>query len=60
MDDATLEALARAAGLERALAEFRADLRAAAEQVEKQRRTLGGVLGPTDEPWPPMQVEKQS
>jgi hypothetical protein len=60
MDDATLEALARAAGLERALTEFRADLKAAAEQVEKQRCTLSGALGPADEPWPPMQVGKPS
>jgi hypothetical protein len=59
MDDQTLEALARAAGLDRALREFRADLKAAAEQVERQRRTLREKLGPADEPWPPMQAQKQ-
>ena len=59
MDDQTLETLARAAGLERALKEFRADLAAAANQVEKQRRTLAQALDPADEPSPPMQVEKQ-
>ncbi|HUK07810.1 MAG TPA: hypothetical protein VLX09_08095 [Stellaceae bacterium] len=58
MDDATLEILARSAGLDRAFADFRDDLKAAAEQVEKQRRTLAKPLGPADEPWPPMRVEK--
>ena len=58
MDDQTLEMLARAAGLQRALEEYRADLAAAASQVEKQRRVLAEALAPSDEPSPPMQVEK--
>jgi len=59
MDDERLETLARAAGLEGALAQFREDLAAAARQVETQRRMLPALeLTPADEPWPPMQVEK--
>ena len=55
--DAQLVAtLARAAGLERALAEFPEDVAAAAEQG---LGNAGIVLYPTDpaaEPWPPMQA----
>ena len=58
MDDITLETLARAAGLKRALEEFRADVAVAASQVEKQRRALAPALRPEEEPSPPMQVEK--
>lgn len=58
MDDVTLETLARGAGLKRALEKFRADVAAAASQVEKQRRALAPALGPEEEPSPTMQVEK--
>ena len=50
-----VETLARAAGLDLALAEFREDVMAAAAQVRAQRQALGGNR-PTGEPWPPMRV----
>jgi hypothetical protein len=56
MDDSLLPALARAAGLEKALAQFPDDVRAAFEQA---RRTAGAVPAPASpvaEPWPPMQA----
>ena len=54
MDQVLLESLARAAGLERALAEFPDDVAAAAAQA---LNNAGAVQVPTDpkaEPWPPM------
>lgn len=57
MDDRTLEVLARTAGLDLALKDYRSDLEAAARQIEEQRRTLGTDKLPSDaEPWPPMIV----
>ena len=56
MSDSLMEALARAAGLDKALERFPDDVRAAFAQA---RRTGGGVPSPEDptaEPWPPMQA----
>lgn len=56
MDVHLIEALARAAGLERALAEFPDDLAAAAAQAESN---IAGVTPPKTqgaEPWPPMRA----
>ena len=55
MDQQFVAALARAAGLEKALAEFPDDVVAAAAQALDN---AGAVKYPTDpaaEPWPPMQ-----
>ena len=56
MTDPELELIARAAGLKTALAQFRADVKAAAEEAERLRTTLKGPLTAADEPWPPMKV----
>lgn len=56
MSDDLMVALARAAGLDKALERFPDDVRAAFAQA---RRTGGGVASPTDpaaEPWPPMRA----
>jgi hypothetical protein len=54
-DEAAIEAQVKAAGLERAWAEFRDDVIAAARLVAAQRSALAAVP-PADEPWPPMRV----
>jgi hypothetical protein len=54
--DPVIAALAKAAGLEKALAEFPDDVRTAAEQA---MNNTGAVRTPTDpsaEPWPPMRA----
>jgi hypothetical protein len=54
--DPVVIALARAAGLDKALADFPDDVRAAAAQALDN---AGAVLVPTDpaaEPWPPMRA----
>jgi len=54
--DPHIAALARAAGLEKALAEFSDDVAAAAAQA---LNNAGAVKVPTDpaaEPWPPMRA----
>jgi len=56
MTEQELEVIARAAGLEKALTEFRDDLRIAAKQADDLRRALAKPLGPADEPWPPMRT----
>ena len=53
-DENFLEALAHAAGLEAVWRDFRADLVAAAQQVDDQRRVLNAELPPVAEPWPSM------
>lgn len=56
MDQQLLAALAKAAGLEKALARFPDDVAAAASQALDN---AGAVKYPTDpaaEPWPPMQA----
>jgi hypothetical protein len=57
-DEQLAEILARAAGLDLALAECRDDLIAAFLQVQLQRRALGAAQ-PLAEPWPPMRVESE-
>jgi len=57
MDHQLLAALARAAGLDKALADFPDDVAAAASQASNN---AGVVQFPKDaaaEPWPPMRVE---
>jgi hypothetical protein len=56
MDTDLIAKLARAAGLDKALAEFPADVAVAAEQALGNQ---GGIEYPTDpraEPWPPMRA----
>ena len=56
MDKATIELLARRAGLDKALAEFPEDVAAAAEQASS---SVAGMKAPTEpraEPWPPMRT----
>jgi hypothetical protein len=56
MDKALIIALARAAGLDKAVAEFPEDVFAAAQQA---LGNAGGITVPTDpadEPWPPMRA----
>ncbi len=56
MDQALVATLARAAGLEKALAEFPEDVAAAAAQAELQAGTIAFPTNPAAEPWPPMQA----
>lgn len=60
MDEGTVEAIARRAGLEKALEAYPDDVAAAAASAEKvtdRIRRLGGTLSePLSEPWPPMIV----
>ncbi|MBV8537741.1 MAG: hypothetical protein JO128_19255 [Alphaproteobacteria bacterium] len=56
MTDTEIELIARAAGLKTALEQFRADVKAAAEEAERLRGAVTGTLTPQDEPWPPMRV----
>lgn len=56
MDQATMELLARRAGLDKALKEFPEDVAAAANQASA---AVAGIKAPTDpraEPWPPMKA----
>ncbi|MGH7210993.1 MAG: hypothetical protein ACREF1_05975 [Acetobacteraceae bacterium] len=56
MDDAMIAALARAAGLDKALADFPDDVAAAVAQA---LATAGAIRVPDDpaaEPWPPMRA----
>ena len=56
MDKATMELLARRAGLDKALAEFPDDVAAAAEQAENALARMKAPTDPRAEPWPPMRV----
>ena len=56
MDKATIEALARRAGLEKALAEFPDDVEAAAKQAAAAAKGIKPPGDPRAEPWPPMRV----
>ncbi len=56
MDEALIEALAKLAGLERALAAFPGDVAAAAAQAGHNRDRLAALDDPRAEPWPPMQA----
>jgi hypothetical protein len=54
--DPIVIALARAAGLGKALAEFPDDVQAAAEQALNNAGAVKVPTDPTVEPWPPMQA----
>jgi hypothetical protein len=54
MDADLVAALARLAGLERALAEFPDDVLAAAAQALGHREAMPAPEPPAAEPWPPM------
>jgi hypothetical protein len=54
MDPTLLAALAKAAGLEKALAEFPDDVAAAAAQALDNAGAVKVPTDPTAEPWPPM------
>lgn len=56
MDQATIDLLARRAGLEKALAEFPDDVAAAAEQAAGVAARIKAPADPRAEPWPPMQA----
>jgi hypothetical protein len=54
MDKATIELLARRAGLAKALAEFPEDVAVAARQAESAVAKVQKCADPRAEPWPPM------
>jgi len=56
MDKELIATLARAAGLEKALAEFPADVAAAAEQALGNQGGIAYPADPAAEPWPPMRA----
>ena len=56
MDKATIELLARRAGLDKALAEHREDVEAAANQADGSVARMKAPADPRAEPWPPMQA----
>lgn len=56
MDQQLVAALARAAGLDRALAEFPEDVAAAAAQALKNAEAIRAPVDPAAEPWPPMRA----
>ena len=56
LDKATLEMLARRAGLDKALAEFPDDVAAAAEQASNVVERMKAPTDPRAEPWPPMRA----
>jgi hypothetical protein len=55
--DPTIAALAKAAGLDKALAEFPDDLAAAAAQAMGHKEAVTYPTDPAAEPWPPMRAE---
>ncbi|HSU07412.1 MAG TPA: hypothetical protein VLI93_17750 [Acetobacteraceae bacterium] len=54
MDDQLVAALAKAAGLEKALADYPEDVKAAAAQAMNTAAAIQYPTDPTAEPWPPM------
>ncbi len=54
--DPIIIALARAAGLDKALAEFPDDVKAAAEQALNNAGAIRVPTDPAAEPWPPMRA----
>ena len=54
--DPIITALAKAAGLEKALAAFRDDVKAAAEQALNNASAVRVPPDPAAEPWPPMRA----
>ena len=56
MDTATIEVLARRAGLDKALKEFPEDVTAAATQASAAVADMKAPTDPRAEPWPPMKA----
>ena len=56
MDAELLAALARIAGLQKALAAFPDDVAAAADQAMRHAGAVAAPTEPAVEPWPPMRV----
>jgi thiamine pyrophosphate-dependent acetolactate synthase large subunit-like protein len=56
MDKDLISALAKAAGLEKALAEFPEDVAAAAAQALAMTKAIHCPADPAAEPWPPMRA----
>jgi hypothetical protein len=56
MDKAVIQALARAAGLDKALTEFPDDVYTAAAQAMDNAGSVKVPTDPTAEPWPPMKA----
>ncbi len=56
MDDQTIAALARAAGLDKALAQFPDDVRVAAASAVGNADAIRIPTDPAAEPWPAMDV----
>jgi hypothetical protein len=56
MDKELISRLARAAGLDKALAEFPDDVALAAEQALGNKDAIAWPIDPTTEPWPPMRA----
>jgi hypothetical protein len=56
MEKSLIEALARRAGLDKALAEFPEDVAAAAEQAANSLARMKAPTDPRAEPWPPMRA----
>ena len=56
MDQATIELLARRAGLDKALEEFPEDVAAAATQASGSIARMKAPTDPRAEPWPPMKA----
>jgi len=54
--DPVIAALVKAAGLEKALAEFPEDVKAAAEQALNNAHGVKIPTDPAAEPWPPMRA----
>ena len=54
--DPVIAALVKAAGLDKALAEFPADVKAAAEQALNNAHGVKIPTDPAAEPWPPMRA----
>jgi hypothetical protein len=56
MDQATIELLARRAGLDKALADHSEDVAAAAQQASGSVARMKAPADPRSEPWPPMKA----
>jgi hypothetical protein len=56
MDQATIELLARRAGLDKALQEFPEDVAAAAQQASASLANMKAPTDPRAEPWPAMRT----
>ncbi len=54
--EAEVLAIARAAGLDKAIAQFRSDVLGAAKSAADARSAFTPTADPTVEPWPPMKT----